>query len=223
MIDLIREDCIRIKDTDTELDICVIPWGPEYIEQEYDVIWAALPTLLEAEKAERDGCDGIVIYCAGDPGLKGIRERLSIPVVGLMETSVAMAKMLSSRFSVLTTLDGGRAATEHLMYHYGAVEKCVSVRTLKLSVTDLYDQEQMLQAAIREAEAAVKADGAEAIILGCGMMCGLKEQLTERYGIPLIEPGPLALKLCEDMITLRLTHSQLSYPEPQEEQRTFPK
>ena len=164
-----------------------------------------------------------MIYCAGDPGLKGIRERLSIPVAGLMESAVAIAKMLGSRFSVLTTLDGGRVATEHLMYPYGAVQNCVSVRTMKLSITGLYDQELMLRAASREVGAAIKQDGAEVIVLGCGMMCGLKEKLMQRYGVPLIEPGLLALKLCEDMISLGLVHSRRAYPAPQDEARILPK
>ena len=54
MIELIREDCLRVKDADTMLDVCAIPWGPEYIEQEYDDIWAALPTLLE-RRNKRNG------------------------------------------------------------------------------------------------------------------------------------------------------------------------
>jgi len=48
--DMIREAYEAYKDPDTELDIVNIKKGPESIESIYDEAWAALPTLLEAEK-----------------------------------------------------------------------------------------------------------------------------------------------------------------------------
>lgn len=41
-----------------------------------------------AVRAEREGMEAIVIGCAADPFVKDVRQAVSIPVVGLMETAV---------------------------------------------------------------------------------------------------------------------------------------
>lgn len=38
--------------------------------------------------------------------------------------------------------------------------------------------------------------------------------LAARLPVPVVNPGPLAFKLVEAMLALRLTHSRLCYPKP---------
>ncbi|KLL96950.1 hypothetical protein NJ76_08070, partial [Rhodococcus sp. IITR03] len=50
--------------------------GPPSIESHYDEALAVPGILTEIEKGERDGVDGYVIACFGDPGLDAAaRER----------------------------------------------------------------------------------------------------------------------------------------------------
>jgi len=211
-----------VKDADTELSVGKIPWGPPVIEQHYDDIWAELPTLLEAEKAEREGYDGVLIQCAGDPAVRAIREKLSIPTVGLMEAAVHLAYILGRRFSIITTLEAGVAATEDLLRLYDCTTRCVSIRVLGLTVQELMDKEKTFDATLREADISVKQDRADVLIMGCALMTGLQDVIMERLGVPVIEPHIAALKATEDLIAMRLSHSRLAYRAPQNNNRTLP-
>ena len=210
------------QDQDTVIDIACLSWGPQVIEQHYDDIWSELATVLEIEKAEQEGYDGAVVFCANDPGVRAAREKVIIPVVGLMETAVHLAYILGRRFSILTTKEGGKTAAEDLLRLYDCTARCASIRIIDVAVTELQDQGLMFLAAIREAEQAVLKDGADTIILGCGMMIGLKEKLENLFGVRVIEPGPAALKLCEDLIDLKLAHSKRAYPTPLDFPRVLP-
>lgn len=221
-LDSTREACAAVMNADTELDIHAIAWGPSIIEQHYDDIWAELPALLLAEQAEQEGFDGVLVYCAGDPAVRAIRESLTIPTVGLLEASVHLAYILGRRFSVITTLDAGVIATEDLLRLYDCRSRCASIRVLGMTVQELENQDKTVTTLFQEAELAVKEDHADVLILGCGMMMGPMETITERLGIPLINPGLAALKMLESIIEMNLSHSKLAYPTPQNNRRTWP-
>ena len=48
--------------------------GPVSIEGHYDEAVSVIGLLEEIRAGERDGCDGYVIACFGDPGLLAARE-----------------------------------------------------------------------------------------------------------------------------------------------------
>jgi len=97
----IKEVYEAYKDPGAEIDVVNPEKGPESIEQIYDETWTSLPTLLEAEKAEKEGYDAVIDYCFGDPALPSLKEALTISVVGLCELSVHLASMLGRKFSVM--------------------------------------------------------------------------------------------------------------------------
>ena len=65
--------------------------GPNSIECEYEEAMSQPDTILKIIDAENEGCDAAVIDCMGDPGLKGARECVSIPVVGPCETAMHLS------------------------------------------------------------------------------------------------------------------------------------
>ena len=215
-------DCEAVSAADTQISVCGINWGPQVIEQHYDDIWAELPTLLAAEQAEREGFDGVLIYCAGDPGLRAVRERLNIPCAGPLESGVHLAYMLGRRFSVITTLPAGVNATEDLLRLYDCSNRCASIRVLGLTVQELADQEKTIAATLREAESAITQDRADVLVLGCSLIRGVKDIIFQRWGVPVVEPAAIAIKLLEDMIELNISHSKLAYPTPQPNRRLLP-
>jgi len=202
------------KDSDTLIDIVNITKGPEAIEQHYDEVWAELFTLREAEKAEEEGYDGIIIYCFGDPAVRAAKEKLSIPVIGIMEASIHFASLLGKRFSIITTRNEGKFATEDLLKLYGFEKKCVSIRALGIEVLNLVDRSRLRKAALETCRLAVEDDGADVLVFGCGSILGLREEISEILKLPVIEPGITALKICEDLIDVGLTHSKRAYPMP---------
>jgi|Deesub1362B_J571_1020462.scaffolds.fasta_scaffold00012_244 allantoin racemase len=211
----------EIKDSDTEITVVNLKRGPESIEQYYDIAWAELETLKEAEKAEKEGYDAVIIYCFSDPGLFAIKEKLKIPVVGIREASLHVASMLARKFSIVGVGDeNSKGKTYDAIKIYGLESKLASIRITKFLVLDIVkDMEKIKKQLLEESEKAIEEDGAELIILSCGSLIGIGKELQQRLGIPVIEPGLVALKIAEDLVRLGLPHSKLSFREPHSKKR----
>ena len=64
------------------------------------------------------------------------------------------------------------------------------------------------------ARAAIEEDGADVIVLGSTTMHQSHAYLAARLGVPVINPGLLAYKVCEMLLELGLTHSKRAFPSP---------
>lgn len=222
--DMIQETYEAYKDPGTEITIVNIKRGPESIEQRYDETWAALPTLQEAEKAEQEGYDAVIDYCFGDPALESIKEALNIPVVGLNEPSVHLASILGKKFSIIGVggkkMEASRRIDDKVAL-YGLADRLASVRRVDVRVIDIKKEfNKVVKALMEEGRKAIEEDGADILILGCGSLLNIAEKLQEKLGVPVIDPGLVALKVAEDLVKLKLTHSKKVYPKPYEKRRS---
>lgn len=222
--ELILEDMGRYKAADTKLTIVNIEEGPESIECTYDVAWAELFTVQECEKAEAEGCDGVIIYCFGDPGLRAAKEKLNIPVVGINEPAVHFASMLGNRFSIMAvgpdTVNRAMLADNVLLY--GLESRCASIRFLSMPVLEIERQkDKQAKRLFEEAQKAVEEDGADTIVLGCGSMFGVEERVRQELDVPVVVPGIVALKTCESLIKLDLTQSKRFFAAPPRKKRVM--
>jgi len=226
MNQLIKKEMNKYKDNDTSIDIINIEKGPKSIECTYDEVWAELFTVQEAEKAEREGYDGVIIYCFGDPGLRAAKEKLNIPVVGINEPSIHLASILGDKFSIISpgpTVRGISIAMPLMkdkMKLYGFEHKCASIRSIGIPVLDLEkDKNREAKKVFEEAKKAVDEDGADTIVLGCGNILGLEERILKELKVPVVVPAIAALKICEDLICMGIAQSKHYFPTPPEVKR----
>lgn len=222
--ELILEDMQSHKAADTQLTIVNIDRGPESIECTYDVAWAELFCVQECEKAEAEGYDGAIIYCFGDPGLRAAKEKLNIPVVGINEPAVHLASMLGNRFSIMAVGPDtvNRAMLMDNVLLYGLEGRCASIRFLSMSVLDLETQkDKQARRLFEEATRAVEEDGADTIVLGCGSMFGVEEKVRNELDVPVVVPGPVALRTCEALIDLGLAQSRRFFAAPPSKKRVL--
>lgn len=78
------------------IEIADVPTGPSCIECMCDE-YQAIPGVIEATvQAEKDGFDGVIIGCTGDPGVDGAREMVKIPVIGPAQASYVVCSMLAA-------------------------------------------------------------------------------------------------------------------------------
>ena len=169
--------------------------------------------------SEDEGYDAVVMDTVSDSGLAALRSRLSIPVLGPGLVQQHVAAMLGRRFSILTMWERWISMYEKTMAEYGTRAYCASIRAIGVRP----DQEQLLagkedyvfDALEREGRAAIEEDGADVILIGSTTMHQSVEHLRRTLGVPVINPGPLAIKLAELMVTLGLSHSKRAYMSPE--------
>lgn len=210
----LAEQYERLKGPDTELTIVNLERGPESIEAFYDEAFAEPLVVREVEKAAAEGFHGVIIYCFGNPGLYAAREAVDIPVVGIGEAAIALACLLGHRVSVVTETVHAVPRVWRTIRLMDLVEKVASVRPAGIPVLEMGDRERLRAAILRASETAIEADGADVLVLGCGSMFGVQEEIERRFGVPVVEPGPAALKLLESLLALDLSHSKRAFQSP---------
>ncbi|MFQ3789190.1 aspartate/glutamate racemase family protein [Halomonas sp. A29] len=192
--------------------------GPVSIESHFDEAISAVGVMEEVLAGEKEDTDAYVIACFGDPGLLAARELTRAPVIGIAEAAFHMASLVSTRFSVVTTLSRTAIIAEHLLEQYGFRHHCRRVRAAEIPVLDLEENgSAALGRIIEECRRAREEDGIGAIVLGCGGMADLTETISREVGLPVIEGVTAAVKLAEALVGLGLgtsKHGDLAFPRP---------
>lgn len=190
--------------------------GPVSIESHYDEAVSVLGVLEEIHEGEREGVDGYVIACFGDPGLLPAREIATGPVVGIAEAAMHAASFIATGFSVVTTLTRTCVIAEHLVERYGMHPFCRKVRGTDVPVLDL---EQIgtaaLETIVAECRRAVAEDRCGAIVLGCAGMADLVAAVQWAVGVPVIDGVAAAVVQVEGLVRLGLgtsKHGDLGWP-----------
>lgn len=169
-------------------------------------------------RAEEEGYDAVIMDSVSDSGLEALRSRLTIPVMGPGLVTQAVAVMLGRRFSIITMWDKWVYLLERNLETYRLTEKCASIRYVNIppDVEHLFEgkEQEMFETLTAEARRAVDEDGAEVILLGSTTMHQAGQFMAEHLPVPVLNPGPIAIKLTEALVQLGLSHSKVSYPSP---------
>jgi allantoin racemase len=183
--------------------------GPVSIESHYDEALAVPGLLQEIAAGERDGIDGYVIACFGDPGLKAARELARGPVVGIAEAAMHLASLVGSRFSVVTTLGRTMGQAWHLAETYGMKRFCANVRACEIAVLDLEAPgSRARERIVDECRRALDEDDSDTIVLGCAGMADLCEHIGQVLGVPVVDGVAAGTQLIESLVSLRLATSK---------------
>lgn len=207
----------RLAAAEVEVDITDVPEGPASIESAYEEYLSVPGTLERVREAARQGYDGAIIGCFGDPGLDAARELVEMPVVGPAEASMLLACILGHRFSVVTVLDSVVAPLRHLAAKIGVGDKVASVRAVDIPVLELArDRDRSVSRMIGAGRTAVEEDGADTLVLGCMSMGFLEahREISSAVGVPVVNPAYAALKVLEALVGAGLRHSKRAYPLP---------
>lgn len=194
--------------------------GPVSIESHFDEAVSAVGVAEEILAGERgdDPVDAYIVACFGDPGLLAARELTRAPVIGIAEAAFHVATMISTRFSVVTTLGRTGIIAEHLLESYGFSHHCRRVRAAEIPVLDLEDNADVaVQRLVQECLRAKEEDNIGAIVLGCGGMADLTDYISDAVGLPIVEGVTAAVKLSEALAGLKLgtsKHGDLAFPRP---------
>ena len=159
--------------------------GPPGIESQADIERVVLPiTRFIAASA----ADAFVIGCYSDPGLHAAREATQRPVFGIAESAMLYALTQGERFGVISILSASIA--RHLRYvrSLGLMDRFAGDLPIELGVTQLQDDEQVLERMTTIGKQLRDEKGADVLIMGCTGFARFQAKLQQRLGVATIEP-----------------------------------
>ncbi len=200
-------------------EFAAVSWGAALGDSYHDMLLMDWTVFQAGIEAEDEGYAGVLIDTVSDSGLRALRSRLTIPVVGPGEAAFATAMMLGKKFTVLTMWPQWFPLYEKTLTDYGWWSRCASLRSIdtRPDVTELLaGKEEVIFAKLKvEAEKAMAEDGADVIVLGSTTMHQSAQYLAANLSIPVLNPGQIAWKQLELLIGLGLTHSKKAFPSPE--------
>ena len=208
MTALIEATARAVTGSGTTLDAVTPAMGPASIESHYDEALAVPGLLAAIAQGARDGVDGYVVACFGDPGLDAARELAAGPVVGIAEAAMHAATLVGRAFSVVTTLDRTRGRALDLAARYAPAGACRGVYACEIPVLDLERDPTVLDRVVALARTALARDGSDVIVLGCAGMADLCAAAAAQLGVPVIDGVAAATVLVESLLTLGLRTSK---------------
>lgn len=200
-------------------EFIAVPWGAALGDSYHDMLLMDWTVFQAGIDAEEEGYAGVLIDTVSDSGLRALRSRLTIPVVGPGESAFATAMMLGKQFSVLTMWPQWFPLYEKTLTEYGWWDRVASLRSIdtRPDVTELLaGKEEVIFAKLKaEAIKAIEEDGADVIVLGSTTMHQSAAYLASELPIPVLNPGQVAYKTLEMLIGLGLAHSKKAFPSPE--------
>ena len=177
--------------------------GPAAIQGEEDGL-AAVPGLLSLLPVARaQGAEAIVIACFDDTGLAEARALAGCPVLGIGQSSFAMAQLLGLQFSVVTSLRISIPVIADNIEQQGFAGHCASVRASDLPVLTIDEGgPAVIDRIAEEIERARQDDNAACAILGCAGMAPLHAALAARFDFPIIESVAASAQLARAVIVM---------------------
>lgn len=193
--------------------------GARILDSAYELTLADAFVLEAGIRAAADGADAICVNSMSDSGVAALRSRLDIPVIGPAQSTFAMAGLMGGCFSVITMWDRWTPLYKKAARELGVESRLASIRTIGVrpDASELLAGKEDFVFPLLEAEArkAIEEDGADVLILGSTTMHQSHEYLASRLPVPVLNPGLVALKICEMFLDLGLSHSPKAYPKPE--------
>lgn len=207
-------DSVKRPDTNVEIYAIPDPLPPE-AEMAY---WYVHPMMFSAmvpvaKKAERDGCDAVVVGCVGSTDAQyAIKEILDIPVVGIDEASFLMAQVLGQSFSILTYDNKIAAWIDRLVRDRHLEDFCVSVRPANISLSEMMERgsmDKIYNKILEQAKLAISEDRADVVVNGSAGFAGLADYLRKRIDAPVVDAVEAGIKFGEMMADLKKSKNLL--------------
>jgi allantoin racemase len=203
------ERCARaVTAPDTSVTGITSECGPPSIESHYDEAMSVPGLLQLVARGEREGVDGYVIACFGDPGLDAARELAQGPVIGIAEAAMHTASHLGRGFSVVTTLARTKGRAADLAEHYGMQRFCRGIHACEIPVLDLETDPVARKVVTETCHDAIEADGSDVVVLGCAVMADMCAQISAELGVPVVDGVSAATLTVQSLVGMGLGTSK---------------
>ena len=151
------------------------------------------------------GCAAVVIAVSYDTGLRGARELLPIPVVGMTEAGLLTACMLGGRIGVVTFGRRVLPLYQELVTGYGLAARIAGWRVLESAAAYARGPHADLDREIvGAANDLIDRDHAETILLTGAVMAGVPRRLQRDVPVPVVDCIACGVRQAELLVGLAL-------------------
>ena len=208
-----RIDVTHLSPAEGEQPEIMLPAQPFYYRELFEAV----------HQAEVQGYDAVIIGCASDPGWKAASYMANIPVLAPFHAALHVGKLLGHRIGVLCQAQGGRKRrplswAEDNVVSYGFRRDIVSFRLVEVAhpaqqTIRALEAEQNWEAvreqvltpfrtsiegdALKQAEFAVKQDGADVLFFACTFWSDLLGPIAEALDVVVLDPVVTVLRAAE--------------------------
>ena len=202
---LLLDELNKVKGSNDEVEFFSLKRGPQHLEYRYYEAMITTDLINMVRKLDRENYDACVIGCFYDPGLYAAREiAKNMVITAPAESSFNLAMLLGQKFSVLVGREKHIPRMMENIEYYGYKDRLASFKALDSGVLDFHTDESKTMSKLKQkGKEAVKADGAEVIILGCTMQVGFYKELQDYLEVPVIDPVIAAIKYADYLVELR--------------------
>jgi allantoin racemase len=172
---------------------------PAFEEDGPDYEAAQTAAVVEAvRKANGSDYDVVVIACHYDPALAESRAASSIPVIGLLQLSTALAAPYGPKFGVITDIVEAEQVIGGLVAGYGHAEVCAGVVSIGWDGDRILADTRGAAEAVDRLVVGLAAEGdVQAVVIGCTIVSAAYERHRDEFedhGIVVLDTNALALK-----------------------------
>jgi allantoin racemase len=210
---LLSENFNRIKRDDTVIEHKYV----KCLKRATDTIVSYFIQLNRTEiiqcfrSAAKEGYDGAMVACSGDPGVAEAQEIVDIPIVGPMEAAMFMACMYGPKFGILTVHERRWAEyCEELTVRSGIHSRLAGVQRISIPSTEAFtkgfmDKEWMGRELKEKAGMLIDA-GANSVVIGSAGLSTIAASAgittLEDCGAPIFDCLSIGLKTLETRVDL---------------------
>lgn len=162
--------------------------GPSIITNEEALEAAAKQVVTVGVGVASDGVDALIVSAFGDPGLKALRNRVNIPVIGIAEAGMAEAAAGRRKFSIITTTPDLKDSILQTVARYGHHDDLASLRISDGDASQVMSDARRMSAALVAIAHKCEADGAQALLLGGGPLARAALAVAKAIPLPIVEP-----------------------------------
>jgi allantoin racemase len=195
-------------------------FGPESCEGWHDSFVSAA-AVIDAVQTTKEPYDALVMAGFGEHGRQALRELVDVPVVDMTEAAVELAYLIGDKYGIITSLARTIPLIEDSLRSSGLLGRCAALLATEIPVLDLDRYpDRTTEAFVAKAQEALDR-GADVLILGCGGMSQVRQQIQQRLQAPVVDGVAAAIALAESLHHLGLTTSKVgSYAPPLAKLRT---
>ncbi|KAH5153098.1 hypothetical protein HBH69_131560 [Parastagonospora nodorum] len=160
------------------------PPAPSAIEGRVDGVLSAAECLRNIVPIKHR-FDAFLVCCfSNHPLITALREEVTQPVLGIMESALYASRMCGNKLGIVTTSERSEIIHQQSIAEYGFGNFSAGCAACRISVLDLErkPKEEVFAGVVKAAKELVDGRGADCICLGCAGMTGAKEACEDAVG-----------------------------------------